>query len=68
VRDLLDHLPKASREKSTWQHVAAEFRQAAASADAVDVSVALQMVQMLERVEYHPIENKNARRTRGSAG
>jgi cell division inhibitor SulA len=36
--------------------------------DATQVSIALQMVLALERVEYHPIENKNTRRTRGSAG
>jgi hypothetical protein len=38
--------------KSTWQHVAAELDKAAAGADPADVS----------------IENKNTRRTRGSAG
>jgi hypothetical protein len=29
VRALLGHLPKATREKSTWQHVAAELDKAA---------------------------------------
>jgi len=52
VRTLIGHLPKASREKSTWQHVAAELNNAAAGADTADVSVALQMVLSLERVEY----------------
>lgn len=51
VRTPLGHLPKASREKSTWQHVAAELDKAAAGGDTVDVSVALQMVLMLENVE-----------------
>jgi hypothetical protein len=51
VRVLLGHLPKASREKSTWQHVAAEIDKAAAGADTADVSVALQLVLSLEGVE-----------------
>jgi hypothetical protein len=46
------HLPKASREKSTWQHVAAELDKAAAGADTADVSVALQMAFQLARIEY----------------
>jgi hypothetical protein len=54
VRALLGHLPKATRAKSTWQHVAAELDKAAAGADPADVSVALQMVLMLENVEYRP--------------
>jgi hypothetical protein len=52
VRALLGHLPKATREKSTWQHVAAELDKAAAGADVADVSVALQLVLQLEHVEY----------------
>ncbi len=51
VRTLLGHLPNAPREKSTWQHVAAELDKAAAGGDTADVSVALQMVLMLENVE-----------------
>jgi hypothetical protein len=51
VRALIGHLPKASRAKPTWQHVAAELDKAAAGADPADVSVALQMVLMLENVE-----------------
>ena len=34
-----------------WQHVAAELDKAAAGADPADVSVALQIVLMLENVE-----------------
>jgi hypothetical protein len=49
VRALLGLLPKASRAKSTWQHVAAELDKA--GADPADMSVALQMVLMLESVE-----------------
>jgi hypothetical protein len=52
VRTLLGHLPKETREKSTWQHVAAELDKAAAGADPADVSVALQMVLQLEKVDY----------------
>jgi hypothetical protein len=51
MRTLIGHLPKATREKATWQHVAAELDKAAAVADAADVSVAQQMVLSLERVE-----------------
>jgi hypothetical protein len=52
VRTLLGHLPKQTREKSTWQHVAAELDKAAAGADPADVSVALQMAFQLARIEY----------------
>jgi hypothetical protein len=54
VRALLGHLPKATREKSTWQHVAAELDKASAGADLADFSVALQMVLNLEGVECRP--------------
>jgi hypothetical protein len=40
-------MDKATRAKSTWQHVAA-------GADTAGVSVALQMVPMLENVECRP--------------
>jgi hypothetical protein len=58
VRKLLSHLPKASREKSTWQHVEAELDKAAAGADPADVSVALQMVLSLEGVEFQPARSQ----------
>jgi hypothetical protein len=51
VRTLLGHLPKASRAKETWQHVAAELEKAAGGADTADVSVALRLVLMSENVE-----------------
>jgi hypothetical protein len=54
VRPLLGHLPKQSREKSTWQHVSAELDKAAAGVDTADVSVALQLVLSLEGVECRP--------------
>jgi hypothetical protein len=53
VRKLIQHLPASHREFYTWRHVAAELDQAAASADVVDVAVALRLVLMLEHVECH---------------
>jgi hypothetical protein len=46
VRSLLGYLPKDVRATSTWQHVAAE------TDDTVNVSVPLQMVLGMERVEW----------------
>ena len=54
VRTLLGHLPKETRAKSTWQHVKSELDKAAAGADPVSLSVALQMVLMLENMEVGP--------------
>jgi len=54
VGALLGHLPKETRAKSTWQHVAAEVDKAARGADPRDVAVALQLVLMLENVECRP--------------
>ncbi len=51
VRALIGHLPRSARGKSTWQHVRSELDKAAAGADTESVSVALQMVLSLERVE-----------------
>jgi hypothetical protein len=53
-RALLRHLPKETRAKSTWQHVAAELDKAAAGADPASVSVALQIVLQLENVGCEP--------------
>ena len=44
--------PKERRATVTWQHVEAELKKAAAGADMMQVSVAVQMVLQLERVEY----------------
>jgi hypothetical protein len=52
VRELLGHLPKDVRARSTWQHVAAELDKAARGGDTRDVSVPLQMVLGMERVEW----------------
>jgi hypothetical protein len=51
VRDFLKHIPKERRQFHTWQHVAAELDKAAAGADTASLSIALQMVLMLENVE-----------------
>jgi 2-keto-3-deoxy-L-rhamnonate aldolase RhmA len=51
VRKLMRYLPKDHRERSTWQHVAAELDKAAAGADTADVSIALRLVLMIEKVE-----------------
>jgi hypothetical protein len=51
VRTLLRHLPKATRDTSTWHHVATELDKAAAGANTADVAVALQMVLSMEGVE-----------------
>jgi hypothetical protein len=52
VRTLIGHLPKKTRAKSTWQHVEAELQKAAAGDDTTQVSIALQMVLQLERIEF----------------
>jgi hypothetical protein len=52
VRTLLGHLPKETLAKSTWQHVEAQLKQAAAGGDTTEFWAALQMVLMLEGVEY----------------
>ena len=52
VRALIGHLPKDTRAKDTWQHVEAELKKAAASADTTQIWVALQMVLQLEHIEY----------------
>jgi len=52
VRTLLGHLPKETRAKSTWKHVEATLKQAATSGDATELWAALQMVLMLENIEY----------------
>jgi hypothetical protein len=44
VRKLLGHIPKERRQLSTWQHIEATLQACAAGDDAVDISVALQLV------------------------
>lgn len=48
VRQVIRHLPKETREKSTWQPVEAELEKAAAGGDTTQVSIALQMIFQLE--------------------
>jgi hypothetical protein len=52
VRALIGHLPKETRARDTWQHVEAELKKAAAGGDMAQMWVALQMVLMLEKVDY----------------
>ena len=56
VRTLIGHLPKEARAKSTWQNVEARLNQAASDGDTTESTTelwaALQMVLMLEGVEY----------------
>jgi hypothetical protein len=60
------HLPAYFRDKTTWQHVAAELDKAAAGGDAVDVSVALRIALSLERGRMPPAAKQRPRR--GLAG
>lgn len=51
VRALIGKLPAEHRARSTWQHVAACAREAAAGeGDVADAEMALRLVLMLERV------------------
>jgi hypothetical protein len=55
VRELMRHLPKHHREKSTWQHVEKQLNAAAVGkAETIDVSVPLRLVLQLERVPCLP--------------
>jgi hypothetical protein len=51
VRELLGHLPKDHRAKTTWQHVAKTLDEVARGGDPVDLVVALRMVLLLEGIE-----------------
>ena len=56
VRELVEkHLPADYRQKHTWRHVAAQLAEAAEGGDIVDVSIALRLALMLERVQCRPI-------------
>jgi hypothetical protein len=52
VRKLLDHLPAATRAKSTWRLIASKLDEAARGGDAVELFASLQLVMTLERVDY----------------
>jgi len=53
VRKLIGHMPKEFLDRSTWQRIAALLDDAASGeATPNDVAVALQLVLMLEKVEF----------------
>jgi hypothetical protein len=55
VRELIKHLPKDHRAKSTWQHVEKQLNAASlGEVDTIDVAVPLQMVLSMEGVECRP--------------
>jgi hypothetical protein len=55
VRTLIaKHLPAHFRDKTTWQHVAAELEKASAGGDTADLSISLRMALTLEGVECRP--------------
>jgi hypothetical protein len=61
VRTLIRHLPKETREKSTWQLAEAKLKAAAFGGDAVELFVTLRMVPDMEGVECRPIRNRPVR-------
>jgi len=58
VRELLKHLPKGHREKSTWQHVAAYLDEAARGGSIIDVTVPLQMERVSRRFQPPWLSNQ----------
>jgi hypothetical protein len=55
VRALMGHLPEDHRQRSTWQYVAQQLAEAAASRiDTIHVEVSLRLVLMMEGVECRP--------------
>ena len=55
VRELIQHLPKDHRAKSTWQHVEKQLNAAAlGKVETIDVAVPLRLVLQLERVPCLP--------------
>jgi hypothetical protein len=50
VRKLLGHLPRATREKSTWLYVADRLNEAARGAPVTDVALPLRMVLSMEGI------------------
>jgi hypothetical protein len=52
VRELVKHLPKDHRKKSTWRHVEKQLNAAAfGEVDTIDVAVPLQLALSMEGVE-----------------
>lgn len=55
VRELVKHLPKDHRKKSTWQHVEKQLNVAVfGEVDTIDVAVPLQLALSMEGVECRP--------------
>jgi hypothetical protein len=55
VRELMRHLPQDRRARPTWRHVQATLANAArGDEDPLDVSIALRLALMLDRVECRP--------------
>jgi hypothetical protein len=55
VRALMGHLPEDHRQRSTWQYVAQQLADAAASRiDTIHVEVSLRLVLTMEGVECRP--------------
>jgi hypothetical protein len=54
VRTLIGHLPKATRARDNWQHVARTLDEAAHGADPVQVEAMLWIVCQLEGVACRP--------------
>jgi hypothetical protein len=52
VRKLIGHFPKERRELSIWQHVETTLQACAAGDHTVDISVALKLALLAERVPY----------------
>jgi hypothetical protein len=58
VKELLRHLPKEVRARSTWQRIAALVDDAARGGTTpTDVTVALELVLIIEKVTFRPAQN-----------
>ena len=55
VQALVGHSPKETRAMDIRQHVEAELAKAALGGDTAQVAIALQMVLMLEKIEYRRV-------------
>ncbi len=62
VRELMRHLPKDRRERSTWRRVAADIEAAASGGDIEGAAIGLRMVLMLEGIACRAREDVSAQR------